>query len=419
MAKDPRIVLHIDMNSYFASVEQQANPFLRGKALGVCAYLSPRGCIIASSVEAKEVGVTVGMRVFEAQQIHPQIVLVENDTAKYRSTTRAIFSILQNYANELEPYSIDEAFLDLTGQVNDLSQAKSIAQEIQDRIKDEVGEWLCSSIGISSTRWLAKFASDITDNDNILILKKEDLPAIYDSVELTDAWGINTALEQRLNHLGIKNLNNLKDYPPSNLMQSMGKMGYYLWANVNGIELGGVNKPPAPKTIGHSYSLPKRTTDRGYHQNILMKLCERVGRRMRTNGLEARGISLYVGRRGADGFHKSRRVFHVLYDGWEIYSAANKIFKEASGKYSVTMLAVAVFRLQPYSGQLELFQRRREPRRLVKAMDKVNSKYGEFTVIRGRMWDTGDNAKERVGYRKTVSMRDLFKPPELEIKNEE
>src|SRR3989338_11450 len=110
-----RVILHIDMNSYFASVEQQANPFFRGKPVGVCAYLSPNGCIIASSIEAKKLGIKTGMRVREAQTIYPKIILEENEPAKYRSVTEKIFSILSQYTDRMEPYSIDEAFLDLTG----------------------------------------------------------------------------------------------------------------------------------------------------------------------------------------------------------------------------------------------------------------------------------------------------------------
>jgi DNA polymerase-4 len=162
------------MNSYFASCEQQANPFLRGKPVGVCSYLSKNGCIIASSMEAKKFGVKTGCRVLDAKILCPEIVLLENEPAKYRSITEKIFPILSEYTDTLEPYSIDEAFLDLTGWVADLAEAKKKGEEIQRRIKKEVGEWLKSSVGISHTRWLAKFASDIADKDSVSDQKKRD-----------------------------------------------------------------------------------------------------------------------------------------------------------------------------------------------------------------------------------------------------
>jgi len=228
--------MHLDMNSYFASVEQQANPFLRGRPVGVCAYLSPGGCIIASSVEAKAKGVKTGFRVRDAKQLCPEIFLIENEPAKYRTVTENIFKILAEYTDTLEPYSIDEAFLDLTGwaeerivrikhpeiwksqkletgiqerevqkpilepfvinepaahswiphqvrddnnnearsgEEDDFYWAKVIASIIRERIKREVGEWMHCSIGISYTKFLAKFASDIAPKKGILVIRNQ------------------------------------------------------------------------------------------------------------------------------------------------------------------------------------------------------------------------------------------------------
>ncbi len=146
------------MNSYFATVEQQANPFWRGKPVGVCAYLSANGCIIASSIEAKELGIKTGCLVKEARRIYPDIILVENQPDKYRWVTGQIFQILRQHSDKVEPYSIDESFVELTGYVKDYQGAKEMAKQIQQEIKDQVGEWLKCSIGLSYTRYLAKLA---------------------------------------------------------------------------------------------------------------------------------------------------------------------------------------------------------------------------------------------------------------------
>ena len=173
-----RIILHIDMNSYFASVEQQANPFLRGRSVGVCAYLSDNGAIIASSREAKEKGIKTGCKVGQAKALDPNVILLENEPAKYRSTTEKIFRVLREYTDTLEPYSIDEAFLDLTGWVENLEEARVLALKIQSRIKKEVGEWMHSSVGISTTRFLAKFAGDIAPKKSILVIDKNNINSI-------------------------------------------------------------------------------------------------------------------------------------------------------------------------------------------------------------------------------------------------
>ncbi|MDD5342724.1 MAG: DNA polymerase IV [Patescibacteria group bacterium] len=398
-----RIILHIDMNSYFASVEQQANPFLRGKPVGVCAYLSDNGCIIASSIEAKKIGIKVGLRVKDARQIYPNIFLVQNDPAKYRSTTEKIFGILNRYTDEIEPYSIDEAFLDLTGHVATFTEARRLAERIQREISTEVGEWLKASVGISFTRFLAKLGSDAADKGGILVLTPESLPELYSRLELTDIWGINTRLEARLNALGIFSPLQLQDYPVANLMQSLGKMGYYLWANLNGIELGGLQKPATPKSIGHSYCLPRITGDISYHRKILMKLCEKTGRRLRETGLLATGLGAYWRYQNSGGYSTQRKLPLAINDSAAIFREALKLFCRYSNRRPITMLAIAVFNLYPPSGQLSLFPNSHlfSPA-LTQALDEINDHYGEYSVFWGSMWDTTKNSPDRIGFRKTL-----------------
>ncbi len=401
-----KILIHIDMNSYFASVEQQANPFLRGRPVGICAYLSENGCIIASSMEAKQKGIRVGLRAKEAKKIDPDIILIQNDPAKYRSVTKKIFSILNQYSDDIEPYSIDEAFMDLTGHVKNFVEAQNLAKKIQVSIKNEVGEWLGASIGISFTRFLAKLASDCTGNNSILILTPEKLQDFYSTIELSDIWGINKRMEERLNNLGIYSPLHLKNYPVANLMQPLGKMGYYFWANLNGLELGAVQKPGAPKSIGHSYCVPVKTINSAYHRKIFMKLCEKTGRRLRQQNLTAGGLAVYWRYQNSGGYHTHRRLPNPISDSVGIFRETIKLYKQNVLTHPIVMLAVSVFNLQPPSGQLMLFdlnKKYKKPTSLMKALDTINDVYGEFTVFWGSMWDTDKNVPDRIGFRKTVA----------------
>src|SRR3990172_5764598 len=292
------------MNSYFASVEQQANPLLRGKAVGVCSYVHKNGCVISPSIEAKAAGVKTGDRACEAKQKCPTIVFLENQPAKYRAVSERLFTLLAEYAAEIEPYSIDEAFLDLTGHAADLNAAAALGKKIKQRIKDELGEWLRCSIGLSHTRWLAKTASDLKKPDGLTILKPNDLEQIFERLTLTDLFGINVRLDKRLNALGIKTPNELRHYPATNLMQALGKPGYYLWLNVNGYETIGVDgDQTSPKSVGHSYCLPKKTTDKNYLKGVLFKLCEKTGRRLRQLELEALALSVGWAYQQGGGWH--------------------------------------------------------------------------------------------------------------------
>jgi len=395
--------MHIDMNSYFASVEQQANPHFRHRPLGVCAYLSKNGCIIAASKEAKALGVGTGAIVWEARKLIPQIKLVECDPIKYRHVTQGIFSIFKDYTSLVEPYSIDEAFLDLTGHAKNFNSAKKIAREIKARIRSEIGEWLTCSVGVSFTRFLAKVASELKKPDGLTLVEPRDIPGLYDKLNLTDVWGINFRMAARLNRLGILTLRDLYDYPVTNLLQSMGRPGYYLWAKIRGEEIEEVD-PEAqktPKSIGHSYCLPLITRDIDYLGKILMKLCEKTGRRLRESNQMAK--KLYVGwsYKYQYGDFMSFKVPKPIYDTWDIWQHAfTALVKHL--RSDVSMLAITVADLIPWSGQMEFWQDTITKKRLAEAMDKINDKFGEYTVYRGRMFGTADNAPERVGFRKSV-----------------
>ncbi len=397
-----KIIIHIDMNSYFASVEQQANPFLRGRAVGVCSYLSENGCIIASSAEAKAKGIKTGCRVSDAKRLDPSVVILENEPAKYRSTTEKIFNILKSYTDTVEPYSIDEAFLDLTGFVVDFDQARDVALKIQNRIKQEVGEWLNSSVGISWTKFLAKFASDIAPKKGMLIIDTEEkLKEVLLDRDLKDAWGINTAMEARLNAIGINNLWELKQYNPDNIRRSLGRYGYYLWSNVNGLEIDQVHSGTRqPKSIGHSYCLPKWTTDKKYLSAVLYKLCEKTGRRLRSDNLEAHVLHSGWGYTRSGGVWHSKSQKQPIFTTEEIFRPANELLESTQLMMPVRMLAISVSRLMPVSSQMSLFEDNLKKKNLSKSMDKLNNKYGEFTVIKGKMWGTDDMARDRVGFRK-------------------
>lgn len=399
------VIVHIDMNSYFASVEQQANPFLRGKPVGVCATLGPHGCIVASSREAKAKGIKTGCRVLDALCLDPKIVLLPYDSDKYRTVTKRIFGIFTRYTDRIEPYSIDEAFLDLTGYVPTLSKAAELGAKLQTIIRKEVGEWLACSVGVAETRWLAKFAGDTAPKGSVLILERSVLPAYYEQFRLTDAWGINVRMERRLNALGIFTLNDLRCADPARLMPVLGKVGYYLWADVNGIELGGLAEEGQPKSVGHSHVMTNRQ-ERNLPRRVLMKLCEKTGRRLRTLGLEAHGLSVWWSYVDGGGFHTARLMPAALFDTKDIFVPAVAWLKEPELNHEILALSISVFHVHPRSRQLSFFEDIEGRDRLIHSLDRINDQYGEYTVFRGAMWATEKHAPDRVGFRKTVSMRE-------------
>jgi DNA polymerase IV len=406
-----KIILHADMNSYFASVEQQANPFLRGKPVAICSRISRNACIIACSVEAKKLGIKTGFSLDEAKVLAPKIIALEVDPPKVRTVTQRIFAIFADFTSAIEPYSIDEAFLDLTGHTDDFAAARELALTIKKRIKNEVGEWLRCSVGISHTRWLAKFAGELQKPDGLTILKKEDLPFVYAGRPVDEAWGIADGWKTRLAGMGINTLGELLVYDPLELKRRFGMPGYVIWANINGLDVEQVKPADGTpgKSVGHSYVFHKRTADERLIAAIIMKLCERVGRRLRRIGMEAGRISIGWGyAEGGDG--RRVRCFDPAFESYDIFTAALKGFRDGWNRSIVTSMAVTAFDLVPATGQISIFNDKQKRRELSAALDAVNDRYGDYTVIRGRMWGTTESAPDRVGFRESVPVP-IFSEP--------
>lgn len=435
-----KLIAHLDMNSFFASVEQQANPTLRGRPLGVCAYLHRYGCVIAASIEAKRVGMKVGMTMDEARTKCPTAVFVENDPAKYRAVSSRVFSILQEVTDRVEIYSIDEAFLDLTGWYRDAAEAAWAMARIRRRITDEVGEWLRCSIGIAPTRFLAKTASDIEKPNGLVVIDRDNLDAILSRLDLEDICGIGPRIRKRLERLGIRTLIEIKRYPVANLMRAFGKYGLYLWCKLHAMEFESVrtHEETPPKSIGHSYCVPARVTREGNVVAVLTKLVERAGRRLRREGLWAGTVSVMVGfrmtgRTGpkglfwnplADGGQGGFRFIHLdepAQDSFTLVGAACNLLAGMWCGESVDFLAVTLSDFSVPNGQMRLahqsrpmFVETRDPkrvrqRRVSDAVDLVRDRYGDEAIMLGGMMRLRDEAPDRIGFRK-VSGLELFVP---------
>lgn len=403
-----RIIFHIDMNSYFASVEQQARPFLRGRPIGVCEHLG--GIIIAPSVEAKRLGIKLGTTTWDARKIYPGIVLLPADPGRYRETTARFLKILRDYTDEVEQYSIDEAFLDASEICRNFEEALLLGLEIKQRLRQEVGEWLSCSIGIGPNKLTAKIAADLGegDTDRIFVAKPADIASFYNRLKLTDVPGIGRRLERSLNKLGITSLKELAEYPLGNLLNQFGIEGYYLhrlskFDDATGEKVGVSVRDDLPKSIGHIYTLPRPIRLEDRIKELMFKLAEKVGRRMRKNG--ARGMVIHYfhssvrGKRRELDFSKQQKLKDFINDGREIYRAAWGIFHNAPLTPSLKRMGISVSGLDFNKPQPSLFAGQQKSLHLAAAMDRINDKYGEFTIRRGRLlYAEPEWARDTVGF---------------------
>jgi DNA polymerase IV len=199
----PRI-MQVDLNSCFATIEQQANPLLRGKPLVVAAYNSPKGTVVAPSIEAKQYGIKTGMQVWEAKLLHPKVIVRPPDPPKYRAVHLLFRKIFTDYSPDVSPKSIDEAVIDFSDTYALYNRTlPDIGREIKRRFREEIGEWMQCSIGIGTNRFLAKLAASLQKPDGLTVIDHTNVLSVYERVSLLDLNGINTKNQARLNTAGI------------------------------------------------------------------------------------------------------------------------------------------------------------------------------------------------------------------------
>jgi DNA polymerase-4 len=403
MPQEERIIMHVDMNSYFASCEQQANPAWRGRPLGVCSYIHPKGTIIAASKEAKQLGIKTGTKVWEARQMCPDIVLVRDDPTKYRIITERIQAVFNSYTNIVENYSIDESFLCFEGEQCDIGVCSRIADQIKRRITEEVGEWLTCSIGIAGTKFFAKLGSDFKKPDGLVIINNENVDNLLRQLDLMDVWGISYGLKKQLNVLGIFKPLEIKYAKPSFLLDKMGKMGYFLWSRLNGLEVDRlqINEEKKPKSVGHSYTLLKKTASKDEIALLLMKMAEKTGRRLRKKNMRAK--ILWIGWKYVygGGFGRQEKLVEATDDSWDIFEGAFRHLQRKILHDKISKIYISVSGLEMNDRlQLSIFEDKLKKIRLVESMDEINDKYGEFTVSRGAWRDWSEEISDRVSFGK-------------------
>ena len=459
------IIMHLDMNSYFASVLQQDNPEYRGKPLGVCEHLG--GIIIAASIEAKKWGIKTGTPVWEAKKLYPKIILTHTTAERFRFYTRRLIKLVSEYTDKVEVYSIDEVFLDVTrvcnvkipclagrqandkyppfakatgdrqilnkiqnsnikipelsaDYVNPFEEAVKTALEIKRRMKTEVGDWLTCSIGIAENKVLAKIGSDLLKPDGLVVisnyelrimnyelgqkkilnLRKDDL---YNRLKLTDIPGIGHRQEKNLNILGIKTLSDLRDYPKSYLVARFGPInGHHLYnlGQLQGSWKAKVSQDEDIKSMGHMYTLPKEFREKKFFIPVLYKLCEMVGRRLRRKKLEGNIVHFFSYNKDYKGFGGSEKLGEYISDSREIFIYATSVFEKncPQGAWEFKLIGITVANLRPQNGQRSLFGHKEQGLKLAEALDKINDKYGEFTIIRAPILAAGKVFRDSVGF---------------------
>ena len=354
------LVMHVDMNSCFATIEQQANPLLRGRPVAVAAYASRYGCVISPSYEAKAQGVKVGMRVWEAQAACPDIFIIQSNPPLYRDAQMRFQKIFESYTSDVTPKSIDEAVIDFRNTpIHHDRSMEDIGYEIKERVHEEIGRFVNVNVGIAT-----------------------NLREVYAGLELLDISGINLRNKARLNLAGIRTPLEFYDAPmwllKKQVFQSI--TGYYWYLKLRGWEIEDFVSPR--RSIGHDYSLQDRSGNPVMLAKFMMKLCEKAGRRLRRAKLMAEGIHVWVLYTDGDYWHHGQQAYCRLYTTRQIFTHAMSVFAGHPYGKPVAKMGVTLYDLIPYEPeQLGLFDGEHgDERALSRSLDAVNDRYGDMVV---------------------------------------
>ncbi len=402
------LIMHVDLNSCFAIIEQQANPLYRDKPLAVAAYDSPRGMVIASSYEAKSKGIKLGVNVAEARIIDPAVIILTPDPKKYRYAHQLFREVLFDYTSSVVPKSIDEFVIDFAGSpaVREGRDLMDVGYEIKHRIKDKVGSYVTVNVGIGTNRFWAKTAAGLNKPDGLDVISYENVMEVYADLALTDLTGINYRYEVRLNAKGI--------YTPVQFLESTQEVlkkqvfksivGNQWFARLRGWEVDNVVWDK--KSVGHTYAIGQKTKDINELTRLLAKLCHKVGRRMRNYGFSARGVHLSLSFKNGDWWSKGQDTKTLMYSNQDIFHFAKKMLLTVPIPDLATNIAISVYGLVSIKPeQVSIFEGNRlDYKALSDACDNINDRYGEFAVHSAVMANMDDLILDRIAF---GSVKDL------------
>jgi DNA polymerase-4 len=373
------IILCIDMDAFFASVEQQANPRLRGKAIAVIGS-GHRTVITTRSYEARKFGVKTGMNIYEAKKLCPHIIFVIGDNEKYIHTCKGLSRIYSSFTPDVEIYSIDEAFLDITTTHHLFGGPEAIGSSIKKEVKKQFG--INCTVGVAPNILMAKLASDLAKPDGFMCIKGADMQSLLKDLPVKELWGIGPATEQRLAVLGIKTCGELGNAPAGLLRNKFGITGETLKLMGQGIcQRPLVVKEEDPRSIGHSMTLPKDISDRRQIEAQVLKLSAMVGRRARKYGFTGRKVTLTIRYPDFETFTRQSTLPDSTNITHEIYRYALSILNAIRLKDSVRLIGVTLSHLRrDDNDQMALFDHRAKERSILNAVDSINDKYGDFTI---------------------------------------
>jgi DNA polymerase-4 len=384
-----RTILHVDLDAFFAAVEQRDHPELRGRPVivGGGGGEDARGVVSAASYEARVFGVHSAMSLREAYRRCPDGVFLPVDGRRYQQASRDVMAILRRYTPQVEPISIDEAFLDVTGSAALFGDGPTIAQRIKDDVRAEVG--LTASVGVASTKLVAKIASDLRKPDGLVVVAPGDETAFLAPLPISRLWGVGEKTARVLADYSVRTIGDLASLPADLVVRRFGKHGASLVERARGVDPDPVHEGDPAKSVGHEHTFDHDTSDPETIERTLLGMADGVAGRLRSAGVKASTVTVKVRDSSFRTITRQRTLAEPTDMTEPIFRAAIELAGPEVRGIRVRLLGVTASNLGERE-QLSLFETG-EPRRrrAVEAADILRHRYGERVVTRARLLGAG------------------------------
>jgi DNA polymerase-4 len=390
-----RRILHVDMDAFYASVEQLDNPALRNRPVIVGADPKDgtgRGVVAACSYEARKFGIHSAMPISQAWRRCRQAAYLSPRMVRYQEVSRQIMAVFENYTDLVEPLSIDEAFLDVTGSIRLMGPAEDIARNVKEEIRQETG--LTASVGVAHNKFLAKVASDLDKPDGIVVVPPDGAEAFLRFLPISKLWGVGPKTAARLQKLGVGTIGELASIPQSTIFQTLGRTGEHLWRLAHGEDERAVVPNSEPKSISNETTFAQDTGDKQQIVGALRRLSDKVAARLRKKEYRARTISLKLRYASFTTYTRQSSLAEATDEGDVIFETVLTLFEKFPLEEHIRLIGVGSASLA-HSGdnnfghdqaQLDLFTSPQRPpqgnRKLSHALDEIHERFGEDSVHR-------------------------------------
>ncbi|WP_085991965.1 DNA polymerase IV [Oceanobacillus senegalensis] len=379
--KKRRVIFHIDMNCFYASVEMAYNPKLKGKPLAIAGNPEERrGVVVTSSYEARAKGIKTTMNVWQAKKLCPNIIIMKPNFTRYRAASKQLFKILSEITPYVQPVSIDEGYMDVT-EVKSKNPIK-LAEDLQQKTLKELD--LPCSIGIAPNKFLAKMASDMKKPLGITVLRKRELDKILWPLPVEEMYGVGEKTANKLKKMGIKTIGDLAKEDTYRLKQLFGINGERLKNRANGID----SRPVDPdaiydfKSIGNSQTLTEDTTNLGEIHKLMDFLADNIEQRMKRKNVAGKSIQLMIRYHDRKTITRSKKLQHYIEDKADILFIAKELLEQHWNLEPIRLIGITIQDVenkQNIGEQLDLFTYEKQvgKERLYQTIDNLTEKYGK------------------------------------------